>query len=136
MPTKLRRQGFTLIELLIVVSIISILSAIAIPQYGKYRQRAQNAVAVAAIDQIVTAQQLFFTDKNHFALSYKSLASLSLTRDININYGALTTTNGGADFRFTLSHKAPGATLFTYDSSFTSAKFLTQTSAGLSSSVW
>jgi prepilin-type N-terminal cleavage/methylation domain-containing protein len=130
------RYGFTLIELLIVVSIISILSAIAIPQYGKYRQRAQDAVTVSAIDQIITAQQLYFLEQNRYSTNYASLASISLNRDINLNYGALSLVNSGADFRFTLSHKAPGATLFTYDSSNTNRKYTTQTSAGLANSVW
>jgi prepilin-type N-terminal cleavage/methylation domain-containing protein len=130
------RAGFSLIELLIVISIISILSAIAVPQYNKYRQRAQDAVAVSAIDAIVSVQQLYFADNNKYATSYISLASLALNRDQNINYGPLSLKNDGADFTFTISHKAPGSTLFTYDTTVTNRKYVTLTSSGLSSSVW
>jgi Tfp pilus assembly protein PilE len=118
------------------VMFVGILSAIAIPQYNKYRLRAQEAIAVSAIDAIVSAQQLYFTDNNRYSTDYNELAELSLTKDIYVNYGPIFLKNGGRDFTFSISHEAPGATLFIYDSSNTDRKYTTRLNEPLKSSVW
>lgn len=58
----LRRKGFTLVEIMIVVAIIGLLAAIAIPNFVKARQTAQANACIANLKQIEGAQQVALLD--------------------------------------------------------------------------
>jgi len=56
------QKGFTLIELMIVIAIIGILAAIAIPQFVSYRQKGYNTQAKGELKSLYTACQAYFAD--------------------------------------------------------------------------
>ncbi len=71
MLNKLRsRKGFTLIELLIVVAIIGILAAIAIPQFSAYREKAFNAASNSDIKNWKTGQEAYKADIQTYPAAY------------------------------------------------------------------
>ena len=72
MLNKLRLQanekGFTLIELMIVIAIIGILAAIAIPQFAAYRAKSFNASAESDLRNSKTALEAYYSDWQHYPI--------------------------------------------------------------------
>jgi prepilin-type N-terminal cleavage/methylation domain-containing protein len=92
MFTKMMRknEGFTLIELMIVIAIIGILAAIAIPQFSAYRTRSYNAAAEADLRNAATAQEAYYVDNQTYVADPQ-------TTLIGATYGFYTSQNVIAD---------------------------------------
>src|SRR3989441_9161008 len=60
------QKGFTLIELLIVVAIVGVLAAIAIPNLLTAMQRSKQKRTMADIRTVATASEAYATDKNRY----------------------------------------------------------------------
>jgi type IV pilus assembly protein PilA len=94
-------EGFTLIELMVVVLIIAILIAIAIPTFLGARRRAQDRQAQSNLRNALTAEKTFYSDKQAYtatgsdlesiesSLSYvTSGTALAKNREVKIELGA------------------------------------------------
>lgn len=70
MLTKVQNsKGFTLIELLIVVAIIGILAAVAIPQFSAYRIKAFNSAAAADLKNAKTSEESLYSDNQTYGFT-------------------------------------------------------------------
>jgi len=67
------RKGFTLIELLIVVVIIGILAAIAIPKFANTKGKAYKTAMISDLRNLVTAEEAFFSDSGKYSATFDSL---------------------------------------------------------------
>ena len=81
---KKDEKGFTLIELMIVIAIIGILAAIAIPQFNSYRKKSYNASAMSDLRNAATAEEAYFVD----AQTYGADSALSINTGQNVHLSA------------------------------------------------
>ena len=91
---KQRQQGFTLIELMIVVAIIGILAAIAIPAYQNYTIRAQVSEGMSLAGGAETAMSEYYTNHGNFPSSNTS-NGLAPSASITGNYVTSVSTGTG-----------------------------------------
>lgn len=80
-----RVRGFTLVELMMVIAVIGILAAIAVPQYNEYLRRAKRTAAKSHLIDISSRQQQYLLDRRQYAASVADLGMTTPT-DVSDSY--------------------------------------------------
>lgn len=111
-----QEHGFTLIELLIVVAIVAILAAIAIPQMTSYKLRAYHTATLSDLQNIRSMEEAMYADLQDYGSSAVTTTSITLTGTLvstsqtvvlteGVVAGAKVLASGGRNISYTATAK-------------------------------
>jgi type IV pilus assembly protein PilA len=110
MPSS-NRRGFTLIELLIVVVIIGVLAAIAVPKFQNTKGKANAASLRADLRNLVTAEEAYFYDNSYYTTDITAL-NIRMTTGVTITFGTATAAGWSAKVTHPLAFPIECAVFF------------------------
>ncbi len=116
----MREEGFTLIEVMIVVAIIAILAAIAIPQLSVHRSKSYNTAAVSDLKNTAIAQEAYYVENRRYTDSIGDLTvspfNLFISQGVSVGVSSanneaylMTSYHSAGNTTFTLS--GPGGSI-------------------------
>ena len=109
MMKKIRtRKGFTLIELMIVVAIIGILAAIAIPNFMKFQCRSKQSEAKTLLSGLFTAEATYFGEFNKYLQTRISVGFTPASVPRYYTFDAITLGTGSKSYTATVAGDPDG----------------------------
>jgi len=87
-----RNRGFTLLELLIVIGVIALLAALALPSYTEYIRKGKRGEAATALGDITLRQERYRADNPSYGTMIQMLGADPATANYNAQYQYYTIT--------------------------------------------